>query len=216
MVVGYLPGMADRDKKARRGYHHGNLREALVKAVLGLIADKGPNGFTFSEAARAAGVSPAAPYRHFKDRDALLDEVAKEGFDLFADRLERAYESGGPSPVRAFEAVTAAYLEFARTEQSYFVAMFHADTPESPDVPRASERALGVLRRACEGLVRHLPVQDRPPIHMMAYHIWSMCHGIAELFGREDNRRRAPIEAGELLEAGTAIYLRGLGVLPDS
>ena len=62
----------DQDSKGRRGYHHGNLRQALVKAVLGLIADKGPNGFTFSEAARAAGVSPAAPYRHFKDRDALL------------------------------------------------------------------------------------------------------------------------------------------------
>lgn len=213
--VGYLPDMADSDKKARRGYHHGNLRQALVTAVLGLIADKGPNGFTFSEAARAAGVSPAAPYRHFKDRDALLDEVAKAGFDLFADRLERAYESGGPSPVRAFEAVTAAYLEFARTEQSYFIAMFHADTPESPDASGASGRALGVLRRACEGLVRHLPAQDRPPIHMMAYHIWSMCHGIAELFGREETGRRAPIAAEELLEAGTAIYLRGLGILPD-
>ena len=205
----------DRETKGRKGYHHGNLREALVTAVLGLISDKGPNGFTFSEAARAAGVSPAAPYRHFKDRDALLDEVSKAGFELFADRLERAFERGGPSPVRAFEAVTAAYLEFARTERSYFIAMFHSDTPESPDVPRAGERAFGVLRRACEGLVRHVPAQDRPPIHMMAYHVWSMCHGIAELFGREDTQRRAPIAAADLLEAGTAIYLRGLGVLPD-
>ena len=200
----------------RRGYHHGNLREALVKAVLGLIADKGPNGFTFSEAARAAGVSPAAPYRHFKDRDALLDEVARTGFELFADRLERAFEAGGPSPMRAFEAVTAAYLEFARTERAYFIAMFHADTPESPDAPNAGERAFSVLRRACEGLVRHVPAQDRPPIHMMAYHVWSMCHGIAELFGREDTQRRAPIPAAQLLEAGTAIYLRGLGILPES
>ncbi|MEM7212344.1 MAG: TetR/AcrR family transcriptional regulator [Pseudomonadota bacterium] len=206
----------DQDSKSRRGYHHGNLRQALVKAVLGLIADKGPNGFTFSEAARAAGVSPAAPYRHFKDRDALLDEVARTGFDLFADHLERAYDAGGPSPVRAFEAVTAAYLEFARTEQAYFVAMFHADTPLSPDAPRAGERAFDVLRRACEGLVRHLPAHERPPIHMMAYHVWSMCHGIAELFGREETQRRAPIPAADLLEAGTAIYLRGLGVLPDS
>lgn len=208
--------MAKNDSKGRKGYHHGNLREALVNAVLGLIADKGPNGFSFSDAARAAGVSPAAPYRHFKDRDALIDEVAKAGFELFADHLERAYEKGGPSPVRAFEAVTAAYLEFARTERSYFIAMFHADTPNSPDAPHAGERAFGVLRRACEGLVRHQPVTERPPIHMMAYHIWSMCHGIAELFGREDTQRRAPIAAPELLEAGTAIYLRGLGVLPDS
>ena len=58
--------------RGRRGYHHGNLREALVAAALDLIADKGPAGFTFAEAARAAGVSPAAPYRHFRDRDALM------------------------------------------------------------------------------------------------------------------------------------------------
>src|SRR5262249_61619017 len=54
-----------------RGYHHGNLKEALIRAALELIAQKGPAGFTFAEAARWAGVSPAAPYRHFRDRDAL-------------------------------------------------------------------------------------------------------------------------------------------------
>ncbi|MEL7468270.1 MAG: TetR/AcrR family transcriptional regulator [Pseudomonadota bacterium] len=208
--------MAEREGKGRRGYHHGNLREALVTAVLGLIADKGPNGFTFSEAARAAGVSPAAPYRHFKDRDALLDEVARTGFELFADRLEAAFDSGGPSPMRAFEAVTAAYLDFARTKRSYFVAMFAARSETGPDVPRAGDRAFAVLYRVCEGLVRHMPAQERPPIHMMSYHIWAMCHGISELFGREDTRSRAPIAAEELLEAGAAIYLRGLGILPDS
>ena len=209
--------MADEDPSARRrGYHHGNLREALINAVLGLIAKHGPNGFTFAEAARAAGVSPAAPYRHFKDRDALLTEVATKGFDLFADRLETAYETPGPSPVRAFEAVTAAYLDFARIEPAYFSAMFRSG-PLSPEAANAGERAFEVLRRACVGLTRHLPESQRPPIRMMTYHVWSMCHGIAELFGRDGQEgvRRAPIEAGELLEAGTAIYLRGLGLLPD-
>ncbi|MGB8429153.1 MAG: helix-turn-helix domain-containing protein, partial [Pseudolabrys sp.] len=55
---------------AARGYHHGNLKEALVRAALELIAEKGPAGFTFADAARWAGVSPAAPYRHFRDREA--------------------------------------------------------------------------------------------------------------------------------------------------
>ncbi len=72
---------------ARRGYHHGNLREALIAAALDLISKKGPAGFTFADAARAAGVSPAAPYRHFRDRDALMADVARRGFEGFADAL---------------------------------------------------------------------------------------------------------------------------------
>ena len=208
--------MAKRDQDTeRRGYHHGNLREALIDAVRGLIEKHGPSGFSFSEAARAAGVSPAAPYRHFKDREAIVAEVAEQGFEKLADKLEAAYEKGGPSPMRAFEAVTAAYLDFAATERAYFLAMFQSGPPDSDEVLQAGERAFAVLRRACEGLVWHLPAARRPPIHMMSYHIWAMCHGIAELFGQTGRRRRAPIEAADLLEAGTAIYLRGLGLIDE-
>jgi len=204
------------EDKSRRGYHHGNLRAALIEAALGLIERQGANGFSFAEAARAAGVSPAAPYRHFKDRDALLSEIALVGFQRFADHLERALDSSGPSAMRAFEAVTSAYLEFARTERAYFVAMFQSGIPATSEVSDASQRALSVLHRAAEGLVRHLPASKRPPIHMMSYHIWAMSHGIAELFGDGETAQRAPIAAGDLLEAGAAIYLRGLGLIPEN
>ena len=66
-------------RRAERGYHHGNLKEALLQAALGLIAEKGAAGFTFADAARSAGVSPAAPYRHFRDRDELLASIAQRG-----------------------------------------------------------------------------------------------------------------------------------------
>src|SRR5207253_7714818 len=89
------------DEGGRRGYHHGNLREALIRAALELIAAKGPGGFTFAEAARSAGVSPAAPYRHFRDRDALLADVAREGFARFAAMLETAWNAGRPDPMTA-------------------------------------------------------------------------------------------------------------------
>src|ERR1700733_15518622 len=85
----------------RRGYHHGNLREALIEAALELIGAKGPAGFTIAEAARLAGVSPAAPYRHFRDADALLAEVALRGYDRFAERLAKAWNGGRPPPVPA-------------------------------------------------------------------------------------------------------------------
>jgi AcrR family transcriptional regulator len=94
--------------EGRRGYHHGNLREALIRAALALIAEKGPSGFTFAEAARSAGVSPAAPYRHFRDRDELMADVARRGFERFEADLSAAWNGGLPDPFRAFAVLRAA------------------------------------------------------------------------------------------------------------
>src|SRR6201991_2438995 len=119
------------DHKGRRegGYHHGNLKEALVQAALDLIAQKGPAGFTFAEAARWAGVSPAAPYRHFRDRDELLASVALQGFERFAAMLTTAWNDGRPDPSSAFDNLGKAYLSFARIEPAYYSAMFEAGIP---------------------------------------------------------------------------------------
>src|SRR5579864_3331405 len=103
-------------KRATRGYHHGNLKEALVRAALELIAEKGPAGFTFADAARFAGVSPAAPYRHFRDRDALLADVAQRGFVLFSAALVKAWDEGRPDVMTAFDRLGKAYLAFAKGE----------------------------------------------------------------------------------------------------
>src|SRR5437660_12725873 len=135
-----------------RGYHHGNLKEALIQAALDLIARKGPAGFTFAEAARWAGVSSAAPYRHFRDRDALIADVALRGFELFTARLEEAWNHGRPDAFRAFENVGHAYLGFARDEPAYYSAMFEAGDPldGNPELREAGEAAFAVLRRAAQ------------------------------------------------------------------
>jgi AcrR family transcriptional regulator len=198
-----------------RGYHHGNLKEALIRAALDLIAQKGPAGFTFAEAARWAGVSPAAPYRHFRDRDELLADVARRGFDQFEAVLARAWDGGRPDAFRAFDRVGKAYLHFAKSEPAYYSAMFEAGVPPeaSPELSEAGERAFGVLRVATERLVSVMPAQNRPPVLMMALHIWAMSHGIASLFGRGDAARRAlPMTPEDLLEAAVLLYLRGLGI----
>jgi AcrR family transcriptional regulator len=198
-----------------RGYHHGNLKEALIRAALELIAQKGPAGFTFAEAARWAGVSPAAPYRHFRDRDDLLADVARRGFDQFETALTRAWDGGRPDAFTAFDRVGKAYLRFARSEPAYYSAMFEAGIPleASPELRDAGERAFAVLRAATEQLVAAMPAKRRPPVLMMALHIWALSHGIASLFGRGDAARRAlPMSAEELLEAAVLVYLRGLGV----
>ncbi len=199
----------------RKGYHHGNLREALIRAALNLIGEKGPAGFTFADAARAAGVSSAAPYRHFRDRDALLADVTKRGFELFAAALEKAWNDGKPNPYVAFEAVGRAYLAFARKEPAHYSAMFEAGvaTESDPELQKASDAAFNVLRRASEALTAHLPAAGRPPALMMSLHIWSLSHGIASLFARADSgRRKLPMSPEDLLEAAILVYLRGLGV----
>ena len=201
----------------RRGYHHGNLREALVAAAVDLISQHGPAGFTVAEAARLAGVSPGAPYRHFRDAEALLAEVALRGFERFAEALSAAWAGGRPEPLRAYEALGRAYLDFARREPAYYAAMFETRiAPEAhPGLAAAGDRAFGVLRDATEALVARLPEGRRPPVLMVALHIWAMSHGIASLFCRPDqSRRRLPMAPEELLEAGLLIYLQSLGLSP--
>jgi AcrR family transcriptional regulator len=205
--------------RSERGYHHGNLKEALLQAALGLIAEKGAAGFTFADAARMAGVSPAAPYRHFRDRDELLSSIAQRGFEQFEQALSQAWDDGRPDTVTAFERVGKAYLAFARAEPAFYSAMFESGLPMeiSPSLQAAAERAFAVIRAAAERLAALAPPGTlRPPALMMALHIWSMSHGVASLFARGDAaRRKLPMSAEELLEAEVLIYLRGLGFPTD-
>jgi AcrR family transcriptional regulator len=205
--------------RSERGYHHGNLKEALLQAALGLIAEKGAAGFTFADAARMAGVSPAAPYRHFRDRDELLSSIAQRGFEQFEAALSQAWDDGRPDTVTAFERVGKAYLAFARAEPAFYSAMFESGLPMeiSHGLQAAAERAFAVIRAAAERLAALAPPgTPRPPALMMALHIWSMSHGVASLFARGDAaRRKLPMSAEELLEAEVLIYLRGLGFPTD-
>lgn len=201
----------------RRGYHHGNLREALVEATVALIEERGPLAFTLAEAARLAGVSAAAPYRHFKGRDELLQEVARQGFEDFAARLEAAFDDGRPRPLTAFLRVGEAYLAFARERPGHYMAMFESGVSiaGNAELSLAAERADAALLRASEALFAGLPADRRPPVRMVANHVWALSHGVVELFGRGRPGGRSPIGPAEMLESAVLIYLRGLGVLGD-
>jgi AcrR family transcriptional regulator len=201
---------------AKRGYHHGNLRQALVDAALELIETRGPTGFALSEAAKRAGVTPAAVYRHFSGREELIAEVARQGYEIFADVMDYAYQDGQPSALAAFEATGRAYLAFARKHPGHYIAMFESGLSinASPELAQAAGRARGVLERAAEQLSQHIPPEKRPPPAMFSAHIWAMSHGVVELFARGAPGNRAPFPPEDLLETGIGIYLRGLGLLP--
>jgi AcrR family transcriptional regulator len=203
----------DADPNKKRGYHHGNLREALIEAALRLIGEKGPAGFTVAEAARVAGVSPAAPYRHFRDRDELMADIARRGFESFGAALRAAWDGGRPNPREAFNRVGRAYLAFARNEPATYSAMFESGLPfkSHPGLHQASEEAFAILRDSCEAIIAAMPGTRKPPVMMVALHIWAQSHGIASLFARGDEARRpTPMSPEELLEAGILLYLDGL------
>jgi len=208
----------------RRTYHHGNLKEVLLEAARKLIEEHGAFGFSLTEAARLAGVSPAAPYRHFRDRDALLAEVARSGFERFAARLDAAWNNGIPTPLSAFENLGRAYLAFAREDPASYAVMFETGVPAvggdetapAPGSKPAVEKAFDVLENAAAALCRQLPAGKRPPMRLVALHVWTMAHGVASLFIQEGSAaRKVPLSPEEVLESGLLIYLKGLGVLPE-
>ena len=199
-------------------YHHGNLRQALVEAALVLIEQKGPNGWTLSEAAKNAGVTPAAVYRHFEGREDLIAEGARQGHEIFADLMTFAFNEGKPSALAAFEATGRAYLAFARKYPGHYMAMFESglSANETHELAAAAAKSREVLERAAEALSEHIPPEKRPPPSMFSAHIWALSHGVVELFARGRPGGNAPFPPEDLLESGIGIYLRGLGLIaPD-
>lgn len=202
---------------ARSSYHHGNLRHALIEATVQLIEEKGPQAFTLAEAARLAGVSAAAPYRHFSGRDEVLEDIARQGFEEFADRLEAAFDDGRPRALTAFLRMGQEYLVFAAERRGYYIAMFESglSIAGNPALAQASERARGVLVRGAEALFQGTAIAGRPPSGMIADHVWALSHGVVELFSRGKPGSRSPISPADMLESGVLIYLRGLGVISN-
>ena len=202
----------------RDSYHHGNLRETLIEAALQFISERGPSGFAFADLARAAGVSAAAPYRHFRDRGALIAEIARRGYETLAGELERAWNDGRPDPASAIEACGHAYLAFARADPASYAAMFDTALPlsEEPDLKAAADRAFAVMRRAAEAACASHSGPRRPPAIMVALHLWTLAHGTASLFvcRPEQAKRSLPMSPEDLLEAGLLIYLQSLGLTP--
>ncbi len=157
-----------RNDREERGYHHGNLREALIQAARELIKEKGPAGFTFADAARSAGVSPAAPYRHFRDRDALMADVAREGFERFEAMLATGWASGKPDPDHRLPQYRQG-LPRLRPRRARLLRRHVRDRACRPisiaDLRAASDRAFGVLRtrrRSCWWPCCR-PASARPP-----------------------------------------------------
>lgn len=161
---------------ATRGtYHHGALREALLDGARELLVERGAEGFSLNELARRVGVSSAAPYRHFADREALLSELRDEGYDRFG-AAQRAAGEEAEDPVERIIALGVAYLRFAEENHAVFGMMFrHWSWAESrADTFQPLVEAVTEAQRA--GLL----TSDQS-VGVVARTIWSAIHGLTTL-----------------------------------
>lgn len=191
---------------ASKPYHHGNLRNALIRASLALIRQEGPHGFTLREVARRAGVSHTAPYRHFRDKDDLLAAIVEEGFKRLAASM-RAAATKVREPFRRLQSAGIAYVEFALDQPEHFVVMFSAvlDKELHPSAKAAAESAFQELL----GLVAECRIAALDPL-TAARIAWSHVHGIAELAVRRQFGFGTRKEILDFASAATGALLAGM------
>ncbi len=196
-------------------YHHGHLREALIVAAKQLLAEHGQHDFSLADAARLAGVSVAAPYRHFADREALLRGVAAAGFSAFAADLREASRSGKPA-FCILKAMCDAYLRFAREEPGFYIAMFSMHAPEGSNAYVAGAAAFDVLLDAVAAVLDKTG-PERDAVRGLALQAWSLSHGVATL-AAAGHLGRDPATAEAILRSGVMALIenRSAGASPKN
>ncbi len=206
--------MAESTTAKKRSYHHGALRAALLDAAEALIAQQGALEFTLADASRMAGVSTAAPYRHFADKEDLLDAVRARGFDrLTAAMRERIAALDRPGTVDDIIAIGRAYVRFAIREPDIFRLMFGSRHEPRPDAlsRHVGEACFGTLLERVELLRAGTGAAGVPATPTLALPLWSLVHGIATLQIDGDFDAVAPgTEPEEIVAFATRGYLDGV------
>lgn len=160
-----------------KSYHHGDLREGLLEAIRSLIERDGPDKFRIAEACRIAGVSTAAPYKHFSDRDEMLRGVALRGMMRLRDAMRVAVEANPPRDPRRVAGLGKAYVDFARSEPGIFRLMFGlAESHHSDDaLRRVSDASEALVERVVAEHIGADPGSD--DVRLRAYALWCFVHG---------------------------------------
>jgi AcrR family transcriptional regulator len=180
------------DIKPKAQYHHGDLRGALIRATRQLLIERGAENFSLADACRVAGVSTAAPYKHFSDKDAILREIVKEGFDALSTRSIAACHQAGEGTLAGILALGEEYLRFARANTAVFRLMFGHNTAVK------NVEDVTIRGQAC-----FLQVNEQIGIYcrkngiagdaqLISLSLWTFVHGAASLDIDSDYEKVAP------------------------
>ena len=164
------------------GYHHGDLRRALIQAGVELLRTEKAEALTLREVARRAGVSHAAPYRHFSDKQALLHAIAKEGFELLRAQLAATAAERVSAPIVRLKKLLKAYVSFGRMHPHHTQVMFGSGAQAKPaDLGALALETFNVLARAVAEAMPGAGTRASDSAPAMALTLWAQAHGLLAL-----------------------------------
>ena len=195
--------------QSKKNYHHGDLREQLLEAVRELVEEHGPDGFTIAQACRLAGVSTAAPYKHFTDRHEILRGVVLLAMERLMAWMQAAVASFAAGDPRRVVALGQAYIDFAQAEPGVFRLMFGMNADKEPDceLEAAGETANGLVERV---VAEHFGnALNEGEVKLRAYALWCVVHGHS--FLKMDSK--LPEKVAQMDEMAL-LHLIGTAILP--
>lgn len=196
--------------RAKKHFHHGDLREALIAATRELLIEQGPDGFTLADACRRAGVTTAAPYKHFRDKQEILEEIVARAFVEMREANAKAVAEKGRGTIEGITAMGISYLEFAVAQPAIFRLMF-GELKKSMPVEGPGDQCLkNVVEEVAYYCRKHGHNADAEQI---AIRLWTFVHGASSLQLDGDYERVAPgVDVHNLIADVTP---RLLGVAPE-
>jgi AcrR family transcriptional regulator len=203
--------------RPKRSYHHGDLRKALIDATLKLLSTTGVRELSLREVSRTAGVSHAASYRHFQNKESLLAAVAQQGFDLLAEAMRSSVRFADPDPIAKLQAAGVAYVDFGLQHPQHLTVMFSGAIANFDDHPglkaaakAAQDELRAVVRAVSQGVAMGAAEEDT-----VGAAAWAIVHGLTVLLvdgqlrvqegGRVTKQRQM-----KLASAVTALFCKGL------
>jgi AcrR family transcriptional regulator len=168
---------------AKARYHHGDLKNALIAAGIEILSQEGVRGLSLRKVAQRAGVSHAAPYAHYADKQALIAAIATEGYRRLYDRLHAVGERYRGDPLRQLVEGAWAYVEFARHDPDHFKITFSGAVEQEkayPALVEVSQRSFGLVVQIVEACQAAGILAPGPP-DLVAVGVWGLVHGLASL-----------------------------------
>ncbi|MEM9106821.1 MAG: TetR/AcrR family transcriptional regulator [Pseudomonadota bacterium] len=194
----------ETQSKSKKSYHHGDLRAALIEATRKLVEEKGPDSFSVSDACKLAGVSTAAPYKHFKDKNEMLVATVLEGMVRHRENMRSALEGIPEGSPERITAIGMEYVAFALREPGIFRLKFggFTDQKSDPRLAESGQQTFGILLNEVAKCLGESAVTEE--VRRRSFMLWNFVHGLSFiLYDQRLAEKGGQIDLHDLLDEVT-------------